>query len=81
VVAHTVIVLDEACSLARPHQPLLSCGRHHVLEEQGPWRFSQKIDSGDGREWSRLDRLAERHIEYPLARGEGPRLSMDQLPD
>ena len=46
--------------------------------EQGPRRFSQKLDSEDG--GSIRERLASRHVEDPLARGEGPRLSTE-LPD
>ena len=47
---HTVVVLGGACSLARPHQPRLWCGRHRVPREQGPRRFGRKLDSEDGGE-------------------------------
>ena len=48
------------------------------LREQGPRRFGRKLDSEDG---GRIrERLASRHVEDPLARGEGPRLSTE-LPD
>ena len=46
--------------------------------EQGPRRFSRKLDikiAGSIRE-----RLAERHVGDPPARGEGPRLSTE-IPD
>jgi hypothetical protein len=42
--------------------------------ERGPWRFDRKLDSGDGGE---CPRGAE--SEAPLARGEGPWLSMELL--
>ena len=50
VLARTIVVLGGACSLARPHQPCLWCGRHHVPREQGPRRFGRKLDSEDGGE-------------------------------
>ena len=46
--------------------------------EQGPRRFGRKLDSVDG--GGIRERLAGRHVGDPLARGEGPRLSME-LPD
>jgi hypothetical protein len=42
--------------------------------ERGPRRLDQKLDSGDGGE-----RLRGAGSGAPLARGEGPRLSMELL--
>ena len=42
--------------------------------ERGPRRFGRKLDSGDGGE-----RLRGAGSGAPLARGEGPRLSMELL--
>ena len=55
------------------------CGRHRVPKETKPARGSAESlivkTAGSIRE-----RLAGRHVGDPLARGEGPRLSME-LPD
>jgi hypothetical protein len=42
--------------------------------ERGSWRFGRKLDSGDGGE-----RPRGAGSGAPLARGEGPRLSMELL--
>jgi hypothetical protein len=44
--------------------------------EQDPRQFGQKLDSEDSRD---RERLAERHTEDRLARGEGPGLSTELL--
>ena len=48
--------------------------------EQGPRCFGQKLDSEDGREWSRRGFAMSGLIGDPLARGEGLELSTE-LPD
>ena len=45
--------------------------------EQGLWRFDQKLDSEDGGERSRRGFATSGLIGDPLARGEGPELSME----
>ena len=48
--------------------------------EQGPRRFSRKLDSEDGGEWSRRGFATSGLTRDPLAHGEGPELSTE-LPD
>ena len=54
VLEHTVVVLSGASSLARPHQPLLWCGHHRVLEGTRPmvfWPEADSVDSGEHYRW------------------------------
>ena len=74
-----LLYIGGACSLARSHQPRLWCGRYRVQEGTRPAAFLARslIVKTAGSIW---ERLAERYVKNPLARGKSPRLSTE-LPD
>jgi hypothetical protein len=81
VLAHTLLVLGGACSLARPHQPHLWFGCHRVPKgnkARDSLAGSLIVKTAGTRERSR--RLARRHTGDPLVRGDDLGLSIE-LPD
>jgi hypothetical protein len=82
MLARTVLVLDGACSLARPHQPCLLCGRHHVPKGTRPAVFGRKLDSEDGRECSARglsEGTPKTHLHMGKAQGYPPSYSTGSL--
>jgi hypothetical protein len=72
VLARIMLVLGGACSLERPHQPCLWCGRHRVPKGTRPVTFWQKLDSEDGGEWfgrGLAEGTPETHLRVGKARG------------
>ena len=63
-----MFVRGGACSLARPHQLRLWCGRHNVLGERGPRWFGRKLDGADSGEHPG-EAFSETHLRVGNDRG------------
>jgi hypothetical protein len=76
VLARTVLLLGMPCKSCEIAPTVFMVWPPSFTRGQGPQRFGQKLDSEDGKERSG-ERLAGRHTEDPLARGEDLGLSTE----
>jgi hypothetical protein len=73
--ARVVVIVPSGARALQDHDNRVCVTAATVYQrKRGPWRFGQKLDSGDGGE-----RLRGARSEAPLARGEGPWLSTELL--